>query len=205
MDRYNTLSSYLKQKLDNKLLKLSINGGFSCPNRINKKGGCKFCSEKGSGEFTVDLPTITEQLEEQRRLLNHKDNSNGYIAYFQSYTNTYLPVCELRKMYKEAIDFPNVKVLAIATRADCFNDDIYNLLCELNDRIEVWVELGLQTSNENTRNAMNLGYELKIFEDCIKKLKMMKIKTIFHIIFGLPDEDMYDFKNTVKYVNKLSP
>lgn len=205
MERYNKLSDYLKENFDGRLLKLSIDGGFSCPNRKNGKKGCKFCSEKGSGEFTKSLPTITEQLKAQVDFLKNKDNSNGYIAYFQSYTNTYLPISELRKMYYEAINFENVKILAIATRADCFNDEIYSLLEELNEKVEVWIELGLQSSNEKTRYTMNIGYDLKTFENCVEKLKNIKIKTIFHIIFGLPEENMTDFKNTIDYVNKLNP
>ena len=205
MQRYNDLSSYLKEKFGSKLLKLSIDGGFSCPNRKNGKSGCKFCSESGSGEFTTKRKSITEQLNAQIEFLKDKDKNNGYIAYFQSYTNTFLPVEQLRKMYYEAINFPNVKVLSIATRADCFNEEIYNLLSELNEKIEVWIELGLQTSNENTRNNMNIGYSTKTFENCVKRLKELNIKTIFHIIFGLPNETEKDYKNTIDYVNNKKP
>lgn len=205
MQRYNDLSSYLKKKFGSRLLKLSIDGGFSCPNRKNGKSGCKFCSETGSGEFTTKRKSITEQLNAQINFLKEKDKSNGYIAYFQSYTNTFLPVEELRKMYYEAINFPNVKVLSIATRADCFNEDIYKLLAELNEKIEVWIELGLQSSNEKTRNNMNIGYSTKTFENCVKKLKELNIKTIFHIIFGLPNETEKDYKNTIDYVNNKKP
>ena len=205
MQRYNDLSSYLKKKFGSRLLKLSIDGGFSCPNRKNGKKGCKFCSETGSGEFTTKRKSITEQLKAQISFLKEKDKSNGYIAYFQSYTNTFLPVEELRKMYYEAINFPNVKVLSIATRADCFNEEIYNLLAELNEKIEVWIELGLQSSNEKTRNNMNIGYSTKTFENCVKKLKELNIKTIFHIIFGLPNETKKDYKNTIDYVNTKKP
>lgn len=205
MQRYNDLSSYLKKKFGSRLLKLSIDGGFSCPNRKNGKKGCKFCSETGSGEFTTKRKSITEQLKSQINFLKEKDKNGGYIAYFQSYTNTFLPVEELRKMYYEAINFPNVKVLSIATRADCFNEDIYKLLAELNEKIEVWIELGLQSSNENTRNNMNIGYSTEIFENCVQRLKELNIKTIFHIIFGLPNETKKDYKNTIDYVNNKKP
>lgn len=205
MQRYNDLSSYLKKKFGSKLLKLSIDGGFSCPNRKNEKSGCKFCSESGSGEFTTKRKSITEQLNAQISFLKEKDKNGGYIAYFQSYTNTFLPVEQLRKMYYEAINFPNVKVLSIATRADCFNEDIYNLLADLNKKIEVWIELGLQSSNENTRNNMNIGYSTETFENCVKKLEGLNIKTIFHIIFGLPNETAKDYKNTIDYVNTQKP
>lgn len=205
MQRYNDLSSYLKEKFGSRLLKLSIDGGFSCPNRKNGKKGCKFCSESGSGEFTTKRKSITEQLNAQIKFLKDKDKYNGYIAYFQSYTNTFLPVEELRKMYYEAINFPNVKVLSIATRADCFNEEIYNLLEELSEKIEVWIELGLQSSNEKTRNNMNIGYSTETFENCVKRLKELNIKTIFHIIFGLPNETKKDYKNTVDYVNTKKP
>ena len=205
MQRYNDLSSYLKEKFGSRLLKLSIDGGFSCPNRKNGKKGCKFCSESGSGEFTTKRKSITEQLNVQIEFLKEKDKNEGYIAYFQSYTNTFLPVEELREMYYEAINFPNVKVLSIATRADCFNEKIYNLLSELNEKIEVWIELGLQSSNENTRNSMNIGYSTKTFENCVKRLKELNIKTIFHIIFGLPNETKKDYKNTIDYVNTKKP
>ncbi|MFT4445028.1 TIGR01212 family radical SAM protein [Parvimonas sp. G1967] len=205
MQRYNDLSSYLKKKFGSKLLKLSIDGGFSCPNRKNGKSGCKFCSESGSGEFTTKRKSITEQLNAQISFLKEKDKNGRYIAYFQSYTNTFLPVEQLRKMYYEAINFPNVKVLSIATRADCFNEDIYNLLADLNKKIEVWIELGLQSSNENTRNNMNIGYSTETFENCVKKLEELNIKTIFHIIFGLPNETAKDYKNTIDYVNTQKP
>ncbi len=205
MQRYNDLGSYLKKKFGSKLLKLSIDGGFSCPNRKNGKSGCKFCSESGSGEFTTKRKSITEQLNAQISFLKEKDKNGGYIAYFQSYTNTFLPVEQLRKMYYEAINFPNVKVLSIATRADCFNEEIYNLLSELNEKIEVWIELGLQSSNKNTRNNMNIGYSTEIFENCVKRLKELNIKTIFHIIFGLPNETEKDYKNTIDYVNTKKP
>lgn len=205
MQRYNDLSSYIKEKFGSKLLKLSIDGGFSCPNRQNGKSGCKFCSESGSGEFTTKRKSITEQLNAQIDFLKEKDKNNGYIAYFQSYTNTFLPIEELKKMYYEAINFPNVKVLSIATRADCFNEKIYNLLAELNKKIEVWIELGLQSSNENTRNNMNISYSTETFENCVKKLKELNIKTIFHIIFGLPNETKKDYKNTIDYVNTQKP
>ena len=205
MQRYNDLSSYLKEKFGSRLLKLSIDGGFSCPNRKNGKKGCKFCSENGSGEFTTRRKSITEQLNAQINFLKDKDKYNGYIAYFQSYTNTFLPVEELRKMYYEAINFPNVKVLSIATRADCFNEEIYNLLEELSEKIEVWIELGLQSSNEKTRNSMNIGYSTETFENCVKRLKELNIKTIFHIIFGLPNETKEDYKNTIDYVNTKKP
>lgn len=205
MQRYNDLSSYLKKKFGSRLLKLSIDGGFSCPNRKNGKKGCKFCSETGSGEFTTKRKSITEQLKAQISFLKEKDKNDGYIAYFQSYTNTFLPVEELRKMYYEAINFPNVKVLSIATRADCFNEEIYKLLAELNEKIEVWIELGLQSSNENTRNNMNIGYSTETFENCVKRLKELNIKTIFHIIFGLPNETKNDYKNTIDYVNNKKP
>ena len=205
MQRYNDLSSYLKEKFGSRLLKLSIDGGFSCPNRKNGKKGCKFCSESGSGEFTTKRKSITEQLNAQIKFLKDKDKYNGYIAYFQSYTNTFLPVEELRKMYYEAINFPNVKVLSIATRADCFNEEIYNLLEELSEKIEIWIELGLQSSNEKTRNNMNIGYSTETFENCVKRLKKLNIKTIFHIIFGLPNETKKDYKNTIDYVNTKKP
>ena len=104
-------------------------------------------------------------------------------------------------MYYEAINFPNVKVLSIATRADCFNEEIYNLLEELNEKIEVWIELGLQSSNEKTRNNMNIGYSTETFEKLCEKIKGIKYKTIFHIIFGLPNETKIDYKNTIDYVN----
>lgn len=202
--RYNTLSDYLKKNFGKKLLKLPINAAFSCPNRKNGKFGCKFCSESGSGEFTKKLNSITDQLLVQKSLLKKKD-FGGYIAYFQSYTNTYMPVSKLKKMYLEAINFENVKVLSIATRADCFNDEIYNLLEELSKVIEIWIELGLQSSNEDTRKNMNIGYDLKTFETCVERLKKINIKIIFHVIFGLPNETAIDCKNTIDYVNKLNP
>ncbi len=206
-ERYYSLSSYLKRRFGGRLVKLSIDGGFGCPNREGGREGCLFCSEGGSGEFAAQGTSVSSQLLRQTEMLRHKKTADfaGYIAYFQSYTNTYAPVEALRAMFFEAIAFRNVKVLSVATRADCISEDAYLLLAELNKQVEVWVEIGLQTVNEHTRNSMNIGCELSALEECVSKLHALGIRTILHVIFGLPHETEADFKNTIDYVNRLRP
>lgn len=207
IERYYSLAAYLKEHFGGRLLKLSIDGGFSCPNREGGRSGCLFCSESGSGEFASKGISISEQLAEQAEMLCHKRTSDfaGYIAYFQSYTNTYADVDTLRRVFSEAAVFQDVRVLSIATRADCISDEVYELLAELNRDIEVWVEIGLQTVNERTRDAMNIGCSLADIEKCVNRLHTLDIRVILHVIFGLPHECDEDFLGTIEYVNTLKP
>ena len=204
MQRYNNLSTYMKKTFGEKILKVSIDGGFTCPNRLNGKKGCIFCGDEGAGEFAGSRRlSITEQIDSQIKFLKHKSKSDKYIAYFQSFTNTFAPVEVLRKKYYEALNHPNIVGISIATRPDCIDDDIKDLLSEISKRYETWVELGFQTSNEVTAKIINRGYENIVFKNQVLSLHNKGIKTIAHMIFGLPFETHEDFMNTVKYINSL--
>lgn len=204
MQRYNDLSTYIKNTFGEKILKVSIDAGFTCPNRLNGKGGCIFCGDEGAGEFAGSRRlSITEQIDSQINFLKHKSESDKYIAYFQSFTNTFAPVEVLRKKYYEALSHPNIVGISIATRPDCIDEDIRNLLAEISKQYETWVELGFQTSNEETAKIINRGYENSVFKEQVLLLHNRGIKTIAHIIFGLPFEKHRDYMNTVKYINGL--
>lgn len=196
MNRTYKISSYLKETFGSKVVKLSLDGGFTCPNRDGTKGtgGCAFCSSEGSGELSS---TINEQIQ----LLSTKwPNVNNYLAYFQSHTNTYAPIDELRKKYNKALDHENIKGLVIATRPDCINDDVLDLLDEFNKKTFLWVEMGLQTTHEKTMSEMNLCYSLSDYDLAVKKLNSRGIKYVTHLILGLPGETREDMKNSVEYV-----
>lgn len=204
MQRYNNLSTYMKKTFGEKILKVSIDGGFTCTNRLNGKKGCIFCGDEGAGEFAGSRRlSITEQIDSQIKFLKHKSKSDKYIAYFQSFTNTFAPVEVLRKKYYEALNHSNIVGISIATRPDCIDEDIKDLLSEISKQYETWVELGFQTSNEETAKIINRGYENSIFKEQVLLLHNRGIKTITHIIFGLPFETHEDFMNTVKYINSL--
>lgn len=193
----NSISSYLKKEFGTKTIKLSLDGGFTCPNRDGTKGygGCLFCSESGSGEMSSNI-------EDQIQLLSEKWPNAKYIAYFQNHTNTYAPVEELRKKYKAALDNPNISGIAISTRPDCLGDDVLDLLDEINQKHFMWVELGLQTIHDKTADAMNLCYNLADFDRSLAELKKRNIKTVTHLILGLPGESREDMFESVKYVCK---
>ncbi|MGL5256613.1 MAG: TIGR01212 family radical SAM protein [Proteocatella sp.] len=205
-DLYFSLNSYLKKKFGCKIVKLSIDGGFSCPNRDGKiaYGGCIFCSDHGSGEFAGDkhLP-IHEQMQSQVSLLNTKWPDSKYIAYFQNFTNTYDSIENLRKKYDEALSFPNVVGLAIATRPDCLSEDVLALLEEYNSKTFLWVELGLQSIHEKTADFIRRGYPLKTFDKAMENLNFRKIKTVSHLILNLPGETFNDMRDSLEYVSNL--
>lgn len=203
-DLYFSLNSYLKNKFGYKVVKLSIDGGFSCPNRDGKisYGGCIFCSDSGSGEFAGDRNySITKQMQDQVSLLETKWPNSKYIAYFQNFTNTYDSVENLRKKYDEALAFPNVVGIAIATRPDCLSEEVLKLLSEYNSKTFLWVELGLQSIHEKTANFIRRGYPLKTFDKAMANLNARKIKTVAHIILNLPGESFEDMKNSLEYVS----
>ncbi len=201
--RYHTLNYFLREKFGEKVFKISLDGGFSCPNRDGKigTGGCVFCSARGSGDFAGHRQfSITEQFNEVKEMMAHKWKSGKYIAYFQAYTNTYAPVEELKRKYEEAISNEGVVALAIATRPDCLEDDVLDLIEEMNRKLYVWVELGLQTSNDKTAKRINRGYTLEVYDDAVSKLRKRNIDTVAHVIFGLPGETHEDMINTIDYV-----
>ncbi len=205
--RFYSLNNFMRQKHGEKVIKLSIDGGFTCPNRDGRVAtkGCIFCSAQGSGDFTPKLKgDITRQLESAVSLLSAKwGDSKKYIAYFQSYSNTYAPVEVLKAKYEEALSFPGVVGLAIATRPDCLDDEIIEYLAELNKRTHLWVELGLQTIHEDTAKLINRAYPLSCFEEAVQKLHAHNIETVVHLILGLPHETREQMLASAKYVSKL--
>ena len=202
--RYYSLDYYLKQNFGEKLYKIALNGGCTCPNRDGTCGmrGCIFCSEGGSGDFAaeVTLP-ICEQLKAGKELVSKKYSGHGYIAYFQAFTNTYAPVSHLRQIFTEAICDPEVKILSIATRPDCLGPDVLALLQELNQQKPVWVELGLQTIHPETADFIRRGYELSVFEKAVEDLSAIGVTIITHVILCLPGESRDDMLATVNYLN----
>ncbi len=197
------LSDYLKKRFGCKVHKVALNGGFSCPNRDGRidTRGCIFCSEGGSGEFAGSHEkSITEQIEDGKKLVAEKNKSGKYIAYFQAYTGTYAPYERLKKLYTEAIGHPDIVALSIATRPDCLPDEIIGLLSELNMIKPVWVELGLQTIHESTAKYIRRGYDLKIYDEAVRRLRKADIEVITHMIIGLPGETRSDILETVRYI-----
>lgn len=203
----NTLNAYLKERFGRKIYKLTIDGGMTCPNRDGKVGygGCIFCGGNGSGSFCPSSElSITEQIEEGKKLLSRKIKEGGYIAYFQSHTNTYAAVPYLRKIFFEAINHPDIVGLSIGTRPDCLCDEVLKLLEELAKIKPLWVELGLQTIHENTAKLINRCYPLKVYDESVKNLKSIGAEVVTHIILGLPGESEEQMLETVDYSSKVS-
>lgn len=204
--RYKSLNYFLREKFGEKVFKISLDAGFSCPNRDGtiSHGGCIFCSERGSGDFAGERCfSINKQFSDIKDMMNKKWKQGKYIAYFQAYTNTYAPVEVLKKKYNEAIEQEGVVAIAIATRPDCLGDEVLDLLEEINNKVYLWVELGLQTSKDSTAKLINRGYNLEVFEKAVEKLHKRNIAVVVHTIFGLPEEGEEDMINTVKYISKL--
>lgn len=204
------LSDYCKEKFGTKVYRLALSSGATCPNRDGKVGvgGCSFCSEKGSGEFAVDVMDLDLQIERAKTLISKKfPNSinaadRKYIAYFQSFSNTYGDTKRLVGLFERAINKDEVMALSVATRPDCFSEEMLNSLERLNKIKPVWIELGLQTVNENTARAFNRGYTLDVFEKTYTELKKRNFEVIVHMILGLPGENEGDMYATVKYLSK---
>ena len=199
------LSQALKDTYGEKVYRLSLSSGCTCPNRDGTlgTGGCTFCSEGGSGEFAAELVPLKEQLEQAKEQIRAKTNAEKFIAYFQSFTNTYGDPKRLRKLYTEAILREEVAVLSLGTRPDCLPEEILEMLRELNEIKPVWVELGLQTIHERTAKRIHRGYPLQVFEESFRKLKEAGLTVIVHVIFGLPGETKEDMLATVKYLAGL--
>lgn len=201
---YHSLDYMLRGTFGEKVYKVTLNGGMSCPNRDGKIGrrGCIFCSEGGSGDFAADAAlSITEQIDSQIKILSAKRPIHKYIAYFQAYTNTYAPVEYLRKIFTEAIQHPAVVALSIGTRPDCLEEDVLDLLAELDQIKPVWVELGLQTMHDTTAQYIRRGYRLSCFEEAVKGLRSRNLQVIVHTILGLPGESDADILATMDYLN----
>lgn len=203
------ISPWLKRKFGCKIVKLSLDGGFTCPNRDGSKGtgGCLFCSETGSGDMAsttaaTDSAGIHDALNRQISLLSIKWPEAKYIAYFQSHTNTYAPVEELRKKYEAALEHPEVLGIAIATRSDCISEAVLDLLSELNEKSFLWVELGLQTIHEVTASAMNLCHTRADYDYAVERLKSRRIPVVTHLILGLPGETREMMLDSVRYAGQ---
>lgn len=197
---FNAIGPHLKEVFGRRVAKLSIDAGFTCPNRDGTKGfgGCIFCSADGGGHYASDIPG-------QIRLLSAKWPDSRYIAYFQSYTNTYASVDILREKYEAALSVPGIVGLAVATRPDCLAPDVLDLLSELNQKTYLWVELGLQTIHNDTAELINRCYPLTVFDEAMKNLNSAGIRPVVHLIFGLPGEDRRDMLSSVDYVAEKEP
>mgnify|MGYP004455509089 CR=1 FL=1 len=205
--RYNSANRFFREKFGDKVIKVALDGGFTCPNRDGtlSYGGCIFCSEKGSGDFAGDRALdIEKQFEVSRQKMNKKWKEGKYIAYFQAFTNTYAPFEYLQKIFTKASNLTGVVGIFVATRPDCITEDIAKFLGELNKKIYVCIELGFQTSKGESIKLINRCYENEVFEDCVKMLNKYNIDIIVHTILGLPYESKQDMLNTVKYVSKFN-
>ena len=204
--RYYSLDYYLKEVYGEKLYKLSLNGGMTCPNRDGTldNRGCIFCSAGGSGDFSAPSSiNIKEQIAYSKKLVERKYTGHSYIAYFQAYTNTYAPVSYLEKIFTEAIEEPEIKILSIATRPDCLGEEVLDLLARLNKIKPVWIELGLQTIHKKSAEFIRRGYPLNVFETAVKRLRAIGITVIVHTILGLPNETEEMMLETISYLNQL--
>lgn len=197
-----TLNDYCRETFGKKLYKLSLDGGFTCPNRDGTKGtrGCIFCSQSGSGDFAESGNDISSQIERAKQRVASKNKNGGYIAYFQSFTSTYAPVGKLRQLFYEVITRDDIDVLSIATRPDCLPEETIKLLAELNKIKPVWVELGLQTSKEESIKFIRRKYGNEEYERAVKNLHAVGIYVITHMIIGLPGETTEDMQNTLQFI-----
>ena len=196
LPHFYSVNEYLKGTYGVKMYKLALNGGMNCPNRdgLIDTRGCIFCSAGGSGDFACT------NVDDAKKLISNKYTGNNFIAYFQSYTNTYADVSYLRNLFMPVINNPDVKILSIATRPDCLDDSVITLLDELNKIKPVWIELGLQTIHKKTSDYIRRGYELDIFTDSVKRLNNSDIKVIVHMILGLPGESDEMMLDTARFI-----
>ena len=201
------ISEVLKDRYKEKIYKLSLTSGCTCPNRDGSVGcgGCLFCSEGGSGEFAAKGENIDQQIEEAKERIRKKTDAGRFIAYFQSFSNTYGDVDHLKTLYESVIRRDDIVILSLATRPDCLGDEIMEMLEDLNRIKPVWVELGLQTMHDETARRMNRGYPLNVFEEAVTKLKQAGLQVIVHVIFGLPGETKEEMLQTIRYLSALRP
>ena len=202
---YYSFNQYLKNTFGFKVYKISINAGFTCPNRDGTLGtrGCIFCSKGGSEDFAESSTlSVTEQIESGKQRVSKKIKSGKYIAYFQAFTNTYAPVEVLAEKYCEAINHPDIVGISIATRPDCLGEEVLTLLSEINKIKPVFVELGLQTIHEKTAEYIRRGYPLSVYDAAIRALKNAGINTVVHLIIGLPNESREEMLESVEYACK---
>ena len=201
------LSNALKERFGEKVYRLSLSSGCSCPNRDGTLGygGCTFCSEGGSGEFAADPAPIEVQIEEAKKRIRSKTDAKKFIAYFQAYTNTYGDLERLRKLYRETVLRDDSAAISLGTRPDCLSEGVMGMLCELREIKPVWIELGLQTIHEKTAERIRRGYRLPVFEEAYQMLKRAGIEVIIHVILNLPGETREDMLDTMRYLSALQP
>lgn len=205
---YYSLNCYLRQTFGRKVYKLALDGGMTCPNRDGTLGteGCIFCSEGGSGDFAQAMSSsVHEQIEAAKARVANKITDGTYIAYFQSYTNTYAPVPYLEPLFSQAVSHPDIAALSIGTRPDCLPDEVIQLLAKLNRKKPVWVELGLQTIHEQTAGLIGRGYPLSCFTSAVTRLKQAGLSVIVHVILGLPGETREMMLDTVRCLSRMTP
>ncbi len=204
---YTTLNSYLKERFGTKVYKLSLDGGFTCPNRDGTvgTGGCIFCSKGGSGDFAENRKlSITSQIENAKDKVSKKINDGKYIAYFQAFTGTYAPVERLKAIYYEAINHPDIVALSVGTRPDCLDEEVLALLEEINTVKPVFIELGLQTIHKKSAQYIRRGYSLEVYDEAVERLHSIGINVVTHLILGLPNESKEDMLQSVEYVCRVT-
>lgn len=201
--RYHTLNYFLREKFGEKVFKISLDAGFTCPNRDGRvsRGGCVFCSPRGSGDFAGTAHDLVKQFHEVKEMMNKKWKSGKYIGYFQAYTNTYADVETLREKYYSILSLEDVVGIAIATRPDCLPAEVLELLEEINRKTYLWVELGLQTIHERTAKLINRGYGLDTYIKAVRELKKRNIEVVTHAILGLPGENKQEMLQTVDFIS----
>ena len=199
---YKSLSSYFKDEYGGKIKKICIDGGFTCPNRDGtcSTGGCIFCGGRGAGEHIKQNLSVKEQV---LRFFERPSAADGYIAYFQNFTNTYAPIPVLKERYDLALIDERIRVLAVGTRPDCITPEIADLLASYKDRVDVFCELGLQTASDATAEVINRGYRTEVFEDAVRILSARGIRVVAHIMIGLPGEGMAELQQTLELINRL--
>ncbi|MDF2533289.1 MAG: family radical protein, partial [Clostridia bacterium] len=200
--RYNNLNYFLRNKFGDKIFKISLDAGFTCPNRDGSisTGGCIFCSPRGSGDFAGTCSDLVQQFEEVREMMSKKWKNGKYIVYFQAYTNTYGDIATLREKYYSVLNLEGVVGIAIATRPDCLNAEVLDLLAEIGAKKYLWVELGLQTIHQSTADIINRGYPLETYVKAVRELKQRNIDVVTHVILGLPGETKEEMLQTVEFV-----
>ena len=200
---YNNLSGYFREKYGKRMSKICIDGGFSCPNRDGTcgHGGCIYCGERGAGEHIDPTLSIGEQV---RSALSVAKEDDIFVAYFQNFTNTYADVKTLKERYDAALIDERIKILAIGTRPDCIDEEKARLIASYKEKCDVWVELGLQTADDNTAKIINRGYPRETFEKAMKILEKYEIPVVVHLIVGLPGENIENVKNTVEYIKNFN-
>jgi len=204
--RYHSLNYHLREKYGEKVSKISLDAGFSCPNRDGSlaRNGCAFCSDRGSGDFVAaPQESLTEQFRQGQGIMQKKWPGQKYIAHLQAFTNTYAPVETLRKTYYMALEQPGVVGIAISTRPDCLPEEVLDLLAEINQATYLWVELGLQTIHKRSSHMLNMHYDYDDFIQALNGLQLRKIETCAHIILGLPGEEKEDMLATAQALSSL--